>query len=196
MAIVPYPAPNHHSEIGLRPMVSAFVSRSELTHARQATDAGYSWWEASIAVANMRQADARGWLVFFGRVRGPVHSFRVPITTDPQHDGGFTVRAQGTGSGYELPTDGWPASSTVLLAGQMVTVGDQLMRLDEDVVTDAAGIALLKFHAPLRRIIADNTLVETKDPWLLASLPADSPMLSVGLARIQTGFAFDVVEAY
>ncbi|MAE92969.1 MAG: hypothetical protein CMI67_25905 [Pelagibaca sp.] len=196
MAIVPYPDPHHHTDIGLRPAVAAQVSRSELTHARQAVDLGYSWWEASIAVANMRQEDARGWQVFFGRVRGPVHSFRVPITTDPQHAGAFVVRANGAGSGYQLQTDGWPASSTVLLAGQFVTVGDQLMRLDQNVATNAAGAALLRFHAPLRRIVADDTAIETRDPWLLASMPEGAPMLSVGLARIQSGFSFDVVEAY
>ena len=196
MAIVPYPDPHHHTDIGLRPMVAAQVSRSELTHARQAVDLGYSWWEASIAVKTMRQEDARGWQVFFGRVRGPVHSFRVPITTDPQHDGTFTVRANGAGSGYELQTDGWPASSTILLAGQFVTVGDQLMRLDQDAATNAAGAALLKFHAPLRRVVANDTPIETRNPWLLASMPEGAPMLSVGLARIQSGFGIDVVEAY
>lgn len=196
MAIVPYPSPNRHTEVGLRPMVSAFVNRSELTHARQALDAGYSWWEATISVANMRQEDARGWKLFFGRVRGPVHSFRVPIATDPQHSGGFTVRAMGAGSGYELVTDGWPANATPLLAADHVTVGDQLMRLDESVATDAQGRATLKFHAPLRRIVADNTVIETREPWLLAALPENSPMLSVGLSRIQAGFSFDVGEAY
>lgn len=196
MAIVPYPSPNRHVEVGLRPMVSAFVNRSELTHARQAVDAGYAWWEAMISVATMRQADARGWLVFFGRIRGPVHSFRVPITTDPQHSGDFTVRALGAGSGYSLETDGWPANATPLLAADFITVGDQLMRLDENVVANASGQVTLKFHAPLRRIVADNTLVETKNPWLLASLPENSPMLTVGLARLQAGFSFECAEAF
>lgn len=196
MAIVPYPDPNYHNEVGLRPMVSAMVNRSELTHARQAVDIGYSWWDAVVSVANMRQQDARGWLLFFGRIQGPVHSFRVPVTTDPQHTGSFTVRANGSGSGYELATDGWPASSTPLLAADLVTVGDQLLRLDETVVTNASGQATLKFHAPLRRIVADNTIVETKNPWLLASLPENSPMLTAGLARIQAGFSFECSEAY
>ena len=196
MAIVPYPDPHRHNEIALRPMVSAFVNRSELTHSRQAVDAGYSWWEAAISVATMKQEHARGWQVFFGRVRGPVHSFRVPITTDPQHAIALTVRAKGAGSGYSLITDGWRANSSLLKAGDCVTVGEQLMRLDEDVAADANGVATLKFHAPLRRIVADNTIIETREPWLLASLPEDSPMLSVGLARLQAGFSFEVSEAY
>lgn len=196
MAIVPYPNPNRHNGVGLRPMVSAQVNRSELTRARQAVDLGYSWWEASISVKNMRQEDAAQFLLFFGRIRGPVHSFRVPVTTDAQHDAVLTVRAQGAGSGYELLTDGWPPSATTLRAAQLVTVGDQLMRLDQDATADAGGVALLKFHAPLRRIVADNTAIETRWPWLLASLSEDSPMLTVDTARIQAGFSFDVVEAY
>lgn len=196
MAIVPYPTPHSHNGIGLRPMVSAQVNRSELTNARQAVDIGYSWWEATISVRNMRHADAAAWLLFFGRVRGPVHSFRVPVTADPQHIGALAVRALGAGSGYELLTDGWPPSATALRAAQLVTIGDQLMRLDEDAVADAAGVALLQFHAPLRRIVADNTAIETRRPWLLASLPENSPMLTIDVGRIQAGFSFDVVEAY
>lgn len=196
MSIVPYPSPNHHNEVGLRPMVSSLVNRSELTNARQAVDTGYSWWDARISVANMSRGDARGWLLFFGRVRGPTHSFRVPVSADAQHEGNFTVRARGSGFDYQLLTDGWPPSSTPLLAADLVTVGDQLMRLDENVVADASGIATLKFHAPLRRIVTDNTVVEAKRPWLLASLPENSPMLTIGLARIQAGFSFDVSEAY
>lgn len=194
--IVPYPNPNHHTDVGLRPMVSAFVNRSELTHARQAVDAGYSWWEAAVVVRGMTRNEARAWKVFFGRIRGPVHSFRVPIAIDPQDSGSFTVRAQGAGSGYSLATDGWPPSSTPLLAADYVTVGDQLMLLDESVVADSSGNATLKFHAPLRRTVAHNTLIETTNPWLLASLPENSPMLTVGLARLQAGFSFECSEAY
>lgn len=196
MAIIAYPDPNYHTQIGLMPVNPAFVNRSQLTGARQAVDAGYGWWEATITVANMRAEDARQWLLFFGRARGPVNSFRVPITAREQHSASYVVRANGAGSGYSLATDGWPVSATPLLAGDLVTIGDQLLRLDADVITNASGQATIQFHAPLRGSVADNTLVETRNPWLLASLPENSPMLSIALADIQPGFSFDVMESY
>lgn len=196
MAIVPYPDPHRHQSVDLQPFAAAQTNRSELTGARQTVDLGYSWWQASVAVAPMILDHARAWRVFFGRVRGATHSFRVPVIGDDQHSGTFTVRAQGVGSGYSLITDGWPASSTPLLAGQYVTVGDQLMVLDEDVIANASGVATLRFHSPLRRVVADNTLVQTKRPWLLAYLSEGAPSLTLTLAHLQAGFAFSVMEAY
>jgi len=197
MAIIPYPSPNKHDgEPQLQPVVPAQGSASELTGARQSVDLGYSWWMATVTTARMSAADARRWRLFFGRVRGTVHSFRVPVTGDDQHSGSFTARAVGVGSGYSLVTDGWPVSATTLLAGDYVTVGDQLMVLDADVTANASGVAVLQFHSPLRGTVADNTAITTKRPHLLASLPKDSPALGLGLHRLQEGFSFDVREAY
>ena len=81
-------------------------------------------------------------------------------------------------------------------AGQYVTVGEQLMVLDQDVVTNAGGVATLYFHSPLRRVVADNTVIETKRPWLLAYLWEGAPSLTLTLAHLQAGFAFSVMEAY
>jgi hypothetical protein len=125
-----------------------------------------------------------------------VNSFRVPVVGDDQHAGIYTVRARGAASGYAMQSDGWPVSQTMLLAGDYVTVGDQLMLLDGDVTSDASGIAPLAFHSPLRGTVADNTIITTKRPHLLAYLPEDSPALGLGLSRLQAGFSFEVREAY
>lgn len=196
MAIVPYPALPEHQQVSLRPAASVAVSQSNLTRKRQASDLGYSWWEGECVVNPMKVASARKWRLFFGRVRGSAHSFRIPVLGTLQHTGTFTVRANGAGSGYSLATDGWPVSSTPLLAGDMVTVGDQLMTLDTDVVANASGQAVLQFHAPLRGTVSDNIVVETKDPFMLAYLPDGSPALTLGLADIQAGFSFAFEEAY
>jgi hypothetical protein len=83
-----------------------------------------------------------------------------------------------------------------LLAGYYVTVGDQLMLLDEDVATSAAGVGTLRFHSPLRRIVADDTVIETSNPWLLACFPQNAPPLTRTFELAQDGFSFDVMEAY
>lgn len=197
MAIIPYPSPaKHMGEPQLRPMVPAPGHASEFTGARQVIDPGYSWWAATVTTATMTAEDARRWRLFFGRARGPVNSFRVPVVGDDQHGGSFTIRARGAASGYAMQSDGWPVSQTILLAGDYVTVGDQLMMLDDDVTSDASGIAPLAFHSSLRGTVPDNTVIATKRPHLLAYLPDDSPALGLGLARLQAGFSFDVREAY
>lgn len=196
MVLVPYPGQSRHQEVALRPIAAAHVNTSVLTQSRQALDMGYSWWKAGVQVAAMTPANARAWRLFFGRLRGPVHSFRLPVLSAAQHDGDFSVLARGSGSGYSIVSDGWPASTTILLGGDYVTVGDQLMVLDEDVATSAAGIATLHFHSPLRRVVADNTPIETKRPFLTAYLPDGSPALALTVAQLQAGFSYSAMEAY
>lgn len=196
MALIAYPGEARHQEVSLQPIASAFVNRSQLSHTRQAHDLGYSWWEAQVTVAQMSFEDAREWRLFLGRLRGPVNTFRVPILAGQQHAGGYVVQAMGAGSGYSLSTDGWPASSTPLQAGDYVTVGAQLMMLDADAATDGLGRTTLQFHAPLRGIVVDNTPIETKNPFLTAALPDNSPALTLSLGQIQAGFSFSAVEAY
>jgi hypothetical protein len=196
MAIIPYPSAAFHELVELRQMVSVQANRSELSGARQAIDLGYAWWEAYVVLGPMDGMCERAMRVFIGRMRGALHSFRLPILEEDQHSGTYTVRAQGAGSGYSLITDGWPANSTPLLAGQYVTVGDQLMLLDQDVTANAVGGATLQFHSPLRRVVADNTVVETKAPWLLCYFPEGAPGLSRTFGLSQDGFSFSVVEAY
>ncbi|MAW99520.1 MAG: hypothetical protein CMN72_07705 [Sphingomonas sp.] len=196
MPVIPYPGIPRHFSVELQPIAAARVNRSALSNARQALDMGYSWWQAAVTVTAMEVEDALEWRVFFGRLRGPVNSFHLPVTGEPQHDGGFVVRARGAGSGYSLSSDGWPASSTVLKAGQMVTVGEQLMTLDADVKTSAAGIATLQFHSPLRGVVADDMVIETAMPFLNASLPDGAPALKLTVDLIQDGFGFSALEAY
>lgn len=194
--MIPYPGSPEHQSVTLQPIVSALANTAELTGSRQAVDMGASWWEAEIAVAPMYEEEARRWRLFLGRARGVVNTFRVPITAGAQIETALTVRAQGVGSGYTLLTDGWPVSSTPLPAGDYVTVGDQLMVVDEDVETNASGVATLQFHSPLRGTVADNTLIEVNRPFLRAYLPDGSPALTLTPGQIQAGFSFTVMEAF
>lgn len=197
MAIVPYPVNPSHQRVKLQPITAAQVNKSEYTGNRQALDLGYSWRTAEVAVSAMTIAEARAWRLFSGRVRGPVNSFRLPVLNYAQHDLSYTARAQGASSDpYALATDGWPVSTTALLGGDYVTVGEQLMMLDEDVVSNGSGQATLVFHEPLRGTVADNTVIETKRPWLLSSFPENAPALSLGLIELQEPFSFSVEEAY
>jgi len=196
MAIVPYPTRTNHQSVGVRPVAATRMNRSVLTGARQALDMGYSWWEAEVAVAQMPLDEARAWRLFFGRLRGGVNTFRLPIVRTDQHVGTFIVRANGVGSGYSMSSDGWPVSSTTLFGGDYVTVGDQLMVLDQNVVANGSGVATLYFHSPLRKTVADNTVITTKRPYLMSFISSDAPALVLPTVDLQNGFSYSASEAY
>ena len=72
----------------------------------------------------------------------------------------------------------------------VVTVGDQLMRLDENVVTDAAGSALLKFHAP-EIVFGVDSMAEAAHAAL--RLGALRPMLVTDPGLIAAGWVDEMV---
>jgi hypothetical protein len=88
--------------------------------------------------------------------------------------------------GRTLNTDGWPLSTTVLQAGQYVTINNQLLQLTENVTSNGSGVATLTFEPPVRVSPADNAAIEYKNPYCLMYL-VEEPTLSV-----ETGYVYSL----
>ena len=78
--------------------------------------------------------------------------------------------AAGAGNGFTLPLTGMAASTTVLEAGQFMTVPlpsghARLVMLTADLVTDASGNATAAFKPDLGEIPDEDTVVETVNPY-------------------------------
>lgn len=70
-----------------------------------------------------------------------------------------------------INTDNWNfLSQTVLVAGDMFQIEDQLYRALEDVVTNGSGEATINFRPPIRTSPSDNATVVTKEPVMIARL--------------------------
>ncbi len=78
-------------------------------------------------------------------------------------------------TGTTLASDGWKASSTVLLAGDYFQVGSQYFMAVEDATSDSGGAAELNFRPAMRASPADNAKIIILNPALVARLQlADS----------------------
>jgi hypothetical protein len=133
------------------------------------------------------EANARAWLSFIGQAQGMANDFRIPVTPTEQTNGwpspvpelwlnfigesysiGDDPSVNGAGqTGRSLITDGWPPSTTVLYAGQFVTINNQLLQLTSNAASNAAGQATISFAPALRTSPADNTLIEFRNPYAL-----------------------------
>jgi hypothetical protein len=69
-------------------------------------------------------------------------------------------------------------STTVLQAGQFVTINNQLLQLTEDVISNSSGVATLTFEPPIRTSPSDNAPIEYVNPYCLMYL-MEEPTLSV-----------------
>jgi hypothetical protein len=108
-----------------------------------------------------------------------VNDFQIPVDPRAQSTSTATVLVNGAGQiGRQLDTDNWPTSTTVLVAGQFVTVGNQLLQLTEDVTSDGDGMATIFFEPAIRVSPSDNAVVEYKNPYCLMYM-VEEPTLSV-----------------
>lgn len=135
----------------------------------------------------------RPWRAFFAAVRGIQNSFRVRMACQ-SHIGPAPQVDSGAGDGYSLPLKGMTPSTTILEAGQFMTVPLpsgywRPVVLSADLATDAAGKAVAQFEPALGEVPALDAVLETAEPFCLVSLTTPTTGWAGG------SFAFEAEEA-
>lgn len=153
---------------------------SSWTGKRQVIASGRGWWECQITMPPIvGTANANQWRAFLAKTQGVVNDFQIPVDPTAQSALSNTVLTNGANQiGRSIATDGWPNSTTVLSAGQYVTINNQLLQLTADVVSNGSGQATLSVEPPVRTPVADNSAVEYKNPYCLMYL-TEKPAVSV-----------------
>lgn len=188
MATITFPSTPKIQTINWRLIEPAQANISEWTGSRQVLASNRGWWECEITMPPVvGEANARAWLSFMAQARGKVNDFRIPATPNEQTNAwpvpapelwlnflgqsysvGDEPSINGAGqTGRSLATDGWPPSTTVLYAGQFVTINNQLLQLTADVASNAAGQAIITFAPTIRVSPADNAPIEFRNPYAL-----------------------------
>lgn len=169
MTTITFPSSPKPSGMSWRLVQPAQQNMSEWTGARQVLASGRGWWECSVTLPPIvGEAAVNPWRSFFGLARGAANDFQVPVNEIAQSSSTATPLVNGAGqTGRSLNTDGWPNSTTVLSAGQFVTIGNQLLQLTADVVSNGSGQATISFEPAIRVSPADNAAIEYKNPYAL-----------------------------
>lgn len=77
---------------------------------------------------------------------------------------GNPVAASLTSYGVSLPTSGWGASETVLMAGDCFTINGEFKMVTEDVESDENGLATVSFEPALYTAVQAGTALLTSRP--------------------------------
>lgn len=157
------------------------------TGSRQVLPSGRGWWECQYSLPPIGgTSNVLAWRSFFAQARGAANDFKVPVDVVAQSRLPNTVLVRGAGqTGRSIITDGWHASSTVLRAGQFVTIEDQLVQLTANATSDGSGIATVTFEPAIRSAPADNAPVEYRNPYALMYM-TEEPQISVEPGYIYT----------
>lgn len=174
----------------------AQVNVSGWTGGRQVLVSNRGWWECSYSLPPIvTTASFNPWRAFIAAMNGSANDVHVPVDPVAQSVIANTMLVNGASqTGRSLIVDGLPNSTTVLTAGQFVTVGDQLLQLTANVTTNGSGQATLSFAPPLRSAPADNAVVEFKNPYCLMYL-ADQASYSVEAGYVYS-LAFQFRESF
>lgn len=132
---------------------------------------GAEVWTAKITIDGLATEESEWpWRAFLLALKGQQNWFRLRMTCQ-RHIGPMPVVDTAAGDGYTLPLTGMAPSTTILRAGQWMTVplGQdryRLVGLTDDLITDAAGRAVAQFSPALRVAPATGAVIETASPFM------------------------------
>ena len=180
MATVTFPSSPKPNGMSWRLIMPSQTNVSDWTGRRQTIASGRGWWECQLSLPPIvGTANVNAWRSFIAKSRGRANDFQIPVDATAQSSATATPLVNGGAqTGRTLTTDGWPLSSTVLVAGQFVTINNQLLQLTENVTSNGSGVATLTFEPPIRTSPADNAAIEYKNPYCLMYF-VEEPTLSV-----------------
>lgn len=169
MTTITFPSSPKPSTMSWRLVQPAQQNISQWTGARQVLASGRGWWECSLTLPPIvGETAVNSWRAFTALARGAANDFRVPVNELSQSSSTATPQINGANqTGRSLNTDGWPNSTTVLYAGQFVTIGNQLLQLTADISSNASGQATISFEPAIRVSPSDNAAIEFKNPYAL-----------------------------
>lgn len=177
------------------------VQRSEFTNRRRVASFGAcALWTADCELPPMTPAKSEVLRAFLSKLAVPGNTTRLVAVETPQNPAAAgTASATGT-TAVSLGIAGLPASSTVLRAGQMITVvlvsGDrQLLILNTDLVSDGAGYGLAQFDVPFRASPAIGIAVTLNLPFAHLEAGEDIMAWAAAPGRVYSAPGFTLTEA-
>lgn len=196
MATITFPATPRAQSMAWRFVMPSQTNVSDWTGKRQTIASGRGWWECQLTLPPIvGTANINVWRSFIAQARGRTNDFQVPVDPTAQSSASATPLVNGAGQiGRTLASDGWPLSSTVLQAGQFVTINNQLLQLTANVVSNGSGQATLTFEPPIRVSPSDNAAIEFKNPYCLMYM-VEEPTLSVEAGYVYS-LSLNLRESY
>lgn len=177
----------------------AQVNRSTWTGRRKVIGlAGVETWRGAVSIPPIAtEEQERQWRAFLFALGGPQNWFRARLPCNV-HLGNRPTVASGASAAYSIPLTGMQPSTTILRAGQYMTVPlpsghFRAVCLTANLVSNGSGNGTAVFRPALNEVPATGATVETLNPFIAAA-PTESV---IGLATSQgvTGASFAFEEA-
>lgn len=192
MAIITLPAGLEYDRLDWRPVPTVQVNKSQWNNSRRVLDLDNGYMVASVVIEVATEAEARALRSFHAKLRGPANTFRLPATECTQATGTITLASSASAGASTVSAAGWGGASALLVAGQYITIADQLLILTADVPASGTN-RTLTFDPPLRAAASGGAAVTIGTPTGLVYIPGgEAPETVNGV----TTWAFEAEEAF
>lgn len=149
---------------------------SPLTKSIQTFNLTGARWVGTWQLPPLKLVKSAEWMAFFTQLEGRAGRFYgSPPNKNPQGLAGGTPLVKGASqTGTSLITDGWPASTAILTAGDYIELANgELKMVTATVSSDSSGNATLSIRPALRDSPADNSAITTANVKCTMMLSAD-----------------------
>lgn len=181
------------SDFGVAYNNMAFTSI--FSNAQQVVSFPGDYWQLSMTLPPLGRDKERILAATLGKLRGMVNTFRFRDRRfmNATSMGSPVVNGNGQ-TGINLATSSWPASTTVLRAGDYVTVADQLFQMTADVISNSSGNAVLPLNMMIRESPVSGAVVNYNDPYCVMRLTTSANQIKRQVG--QAGITLNAREAF
>jgi len=201
MAITyPLSVPNYtsFSSVSLVARNTVGLSRSPYTSQQKVYQWRGQFWEVDVTLKPMKRADAESWNAFFLKLKGQVGTFY--LSPDPN---GRTVRGSASSSaGTPIVNGSLSANSSsvditgatagatgYLLAGDYISINNQLLKVLNDVNTTGSGTATIDVFPNIRTALSGSDTVTVSNAQGIFRLASNEQNINIAENNIyQQGF--------
>ena len=189
---------NSFSSVSLVARNTVAVSVSPYTSQQKVYQWRGQFWEVDVTLKPMKRADAESWNAFFLKLKGQVGTFY--LSPDPN---GRTVRGSASSSAGTPIVDGSLSanSSSVditgatagatgyLLAGDYISINNQLLKVLNDVNTSGSGTATIDVFPNIRTALSGSDTVTVSNAQGIFRLASNEQNINIADNNIyQQGF--------
>ncbi|WP_110685069.1 hypothetical protein [Salinicola aestuarinus] len=154
-----------------------------------------AYWRCSLQFRNLFEDEERRLTSFVGQLQGMAGTFKLYPWRRARATAAGTARVNGNGNAAgTVPSRGWRASTTVLHAGDYITINDQLLEVVADVKSNTQGNATIQVAPWLRTPPADGAEINYTRPYAVMRLTSDEHDMSV--ESLIAGGSIDCREAF
>ena len=170
---------------------------SSLTNEVQRRNLSGSFWMAEYSLPPMARSNWSAWQAFFNQLQGRRNTFNgfCPDSKNTQGTATGTPLVNGsTQTGNSLITDGWTVSTSILKAGDFISVGGELKQVSLDVSSDGSGNATITFQPAIRNSPSDNSSIVVSNATCPMILLSNDVNFNIGLDGVSEPLTFSSME--